>query len=104
LVGVLQLLILSSLRDYRIANVLARTSPIGSVISLDPGIDGSIELSLYWPEPTSYLVVRYNIWYHLVLVYIRKNISTGKMYLGLGWSAEAVVWVRYFTRSVYVTI
>jgi hypothetical protein len=52
-----------------------------SIISLDPGIYGSIELSPYWQEPAQYLVVRYN---------------------GLGWRAEAVVWVRYFTRSVHV--
>jgi hypothetical protein len=71
-----------------------------SIISLDPGVYGSIELPLYWQEPAQYLVVRCNVWYHLVLVHIRKNISTGQMCYGLGWRAEAVVWVRYFTRSI----
>jgi hypothetical protein len=76
---------------------------VWSVISLNnPGIYGSIELPLYWPEPAQYLVVRYNVWYHLVLVHIRKNKSTGQICLGHGWRAEAVFWVRYFTRSVHV--
>jgi hypothetical protein len=43
-----------------------------------------------------------NVWYHLVLVHIRKNISTEQMCYDLGWRAEAVVWVCYFTRSVHV--
>jgi hypothetical protein len=76
--------------------------PVWFVNSLDPGIYGSIKLPLYWPETAKYLIVRYNVWSHLVLVHIKKNISTGQMCSGLGWRAEAVVWVRYFTRSIYV--
>jgi hypothetical protein len=60
---------------------------------------------MYWPAPPAqYLAERNILLYHLILVHIWKNISTGYKGLGLGWSATSVDFVQDFTRSVYVNI
>jgi hypothetical protein len=46
---------------------------------------------MHWPQPVQKVLERYILRYQPVVVQDRKNESTGKMGLGLGWSAAAVI-------------